>query len=153
MTLRIRRRLSGATFIHPMDLTQRTAILTPGFQETKLVRVFADGWNEEAARFNPSSIAATTEQLRGLCKLRLTLSHPLIAFTYAGDRALTDDDRDLFWDSFGLPTYEQHLGPDNELLAMECEVHAGLHVTGNFDHLPLISNYCPCGNPAPRQPQ
>ncbi|SRR5258708_6169938 len=153
MTLKIRRRVSGAPFIHPMDPTPRTAILAPGFQETKLVRVFPAGWTEKAAHFNPSSIAGTTEQLRRLTGFGIQLRHSLIALTYEGDAGLSDDDRDLFWDSFGVPAFEEHLGPDNELLAIECEAHAGLHVTGDFDYLHLDRNSCVCGNPAPRFPK
>ena len=133
-----------------MDPIPRTAILAPGFQETKLVRVFPAGWTDEAARFNPSSIAGPTEQLRRLTGRGIQLLHSLIAFTYDGQAGLSDDDRDLFWDSFGVPAYEQHLGPGNELLGMECEAHAGLHVTGDFDHLSLDRKSCVCGNPAPR---
>jgi len=150
MTLKIRRRASGATFIHPMIPTPRTVILAPGFQQTKLVRVFPGGWTQAAARFNPSSIAGPTEQLRRLTGLGLQLRHSLIAFTYDGQAGLSDDDRDLFWDSFGVPAFEQHLGPANELLAMECEAHSGLHVLGGFEDVHLDRNSCACGNPAPR---
>jgi len=150
MTLKIRRRVSGAPFIHPMDPTPRTAILAPGFQESKLVRVFPAGWTEEAARFHPSSIAGPMEQLRSLAKNGFALGHAVVAFTYQGHAGLSDDDRDLFWDSFGVPVFEQHLGPGNELLAMECEAHAGLHVMGDFGDARLDRNSCVCGNPAPR---
>src|SRR5262249_30627584 len=118
MIVKIRRRVSGATFIHPMDPTPRTAILTPGFQETKLVRVFRAGWTAEAARFNPASIAGTTEQLRRLTSHGIELTHSVIAFTYDGDSGLSDDDRELFWQAFGVPAFEEHLGARNELLAM-----------------------------------
>lgn len=152
MTVKIRRRASGAIFIHPMDPTPRTAILAPGFRETKLVRVFPSGWNEEAARFHPTSIAGPTEQLRRISSQKLQFRHAVIVFTYDGQPGLSDDDRDLFWDSFGVPVFEQHLGSGNELLAMECEAHAGLHVMGDFGHLRLDRNSCACGNPAPRLP-
>ena len=150
MTMRIRRRASGATFIHPMDPTPRTAILAPGFQETKLVRVFPAGWTEQAARFNPTSIAGPPEQLRRLTGLGLQLRHAVIAFTYQGQAGLSSDDRDLFWDSFGVPVFEQHLSHSNQLLAMECDAHAGLHVMGDVGHQRLDRNSCACGNPAPR---
>ena len=150
MNLKLRRRISGAPFIHPMDPTPRTAILAPGFQETKLVRVFPAGWTEEAARFHPSSIAGPPEQLRRLTKHGIELSHAVVALTYRGQPGLSEDDRDLFWDTFGVPVFEQHLGPGNELLAMECEAHAGLHVMVNFEDSHLDRNSCACGNPAPR---
>jgi len=115
--------------------------------------VFTAGWTREAARFNPASIAGTTEQLRRLTQLGIQLRHSVIAFTYNGDPGLSDDDRDLFWDAFGVPSFEEHLGLTNELLAMECEAHAGLHVMGDFDYLHLDRNSCACGNPAPRFPK
>lgn len=133
-----------------MDPTPRTAILAPGFQETKLVRVFPAGWTEEAARFHPSSIAGPAEQLRRLTERGLELKHAVVAFTYQGQAALSEDDRDLFWESFGVPVFEQHLGAGNELLAMECEAHAGLHVLRDFGESQLDRNSCVCGNPAPR---
>ena len=74
----------------------------------------------------------------------------MVAFTYQGQAGLSGDDRDLFWDSFGVPVFEQHLSPDNQLLAMECDAHAGLHVMGDFETLRLDRNSCVCGNPAPR---
>jgi hypothetical protein len=153
MTVKIRRRISGATFIHPIDPIPRTAILAPGFQETKLVRVFPAGWSRWAALFDPSSIAGPTERLRRIAQLGLQLRHSVIAFTYDGQASLSEDDRDLFWDSFGVPVFEEHLSTGNEVLAMECEAHAGLHVMGDFGHLGLDRKSCVCGNPAPRFPK
>ncbi|HLK21476.1 MAG TPA: hypothetical protein VKT81_21155, partial [Bryobacteraceae bacterium] len=117
---------------------------------TKLVRVFPTGWTEEAARFHPSSIAAPLDQLRRISRRGIELSHAVVALTYLGQQGLSEDDRDLFWDSFGVPVFEQHLGPANELLAMECEAHAGLHVISDFEDPGLDHVSCVCGNPAPR---
>ena len=153
MLLHFRRRETGATFVHPMDPMPRTAVLAPGFQETKLVRVFPSGWCEEAARFAPTSIAGPPERLRPLVELGLELKHAVIVFSYDGHAGLLDEDRDLFWDAFGVPVFEQHLGPDNEILAMECDAHAGVHLVGNFEKLRADKNSCACGNPAPRLPR
>jgi len=150
MTLRIRRRAEGVPFIHPMDPIPRTAVLAPGFLQTKLVHVFPTGWNEEAARFQPTSIAGTVDRLRRLTSHKLDLRHAVIVFTYEGQAGLADEDRELFWKAFGVPVFEQRLGPGNELLAMECDAHAGLHVVGDFSNLRLDRNSCACGNPAPR---
>ena len=62
-------------------------------------------------------------------------------------------DQELHAFAFGVPSFEEHLGLTNELLAMECEAHAGLHVMGDFDYLHLDRNSCACGNPAPRFPK
>jgi hypothetical protein len=153
MLLNLRRRASGALFIHPMNPTTRTAILSPGFQETKLVRVFPHGWNEEAARFKPSSIAGPVEQLRRLTKLDLRLRHAVIVFTYGGEAALCDDDRDIFWEAFGVPVFEQYLGRGNELLAVECDAHTGLHLVGDFETLNGSRKGCACGSPNPCLPK
>ena len=153
MPLNLRRRASGALFIHPMNPTPRTAILAPGFQESKLVRVFPQGWNAEAARFEPSSIAGPVEQLRKLTKLDLGLRHAVIVFTYSGEACLSDDDRDSFWEAFGVPVFEQYLGRGNELLAVECDAHTGLHLVGEFQTLNRDRNGCACGSPNPRMPK
>jgi len=153
MTVKIRRRSTGATFIHPMDPTPRTAILAPGFRPTKLIRVFPSGWNEEAERFQPSSIAGPPDQLRRLVDRNLQLHHAVIVFSWEDGSGLSDDDRDLFWESFGVPIFEQRLGAGNELLAMECDAHNGLHVMGEFGNLRMDRNTCACGNPAPRLPK
>jgi hypothetical protein len=150
MILIIRRRASGATFIHPMDPTPRTAILAPGFRQTKQVRAFPYGWNEAAARFKPWSIAGPVEQLRRIASLGLQLRHSVIPFTYDGQIGLSDEDRNLFWNSFGVPVFEQYLGLGNKLLAMECEAHTGLHVAGDFGYLRPDRSSCVCRNPAPR---
>jgi hypothetical protein len=150
MLINLRRRASGALFIHPMNPMPRTAILAPGFQETKLVRVFPHGWNEEAAKFEPSSIAGPLEQLRRLTKLDVRLRHALIIFTYGGEAGLSDDDRDIFWEAFGVPVFEQYLGRDNELLAVECDAHTGLHLVGDFEKLNRGRKACACGSPNPR---
>jgi hypothetical protein len=153
MNLNLRRRSSGAIFVHPMNPTPRTAILSPGFQETKLVRVFPRGWNAEAARFEPSSIAGSAEQLRRLTKIGLKLRHAVIVFTYSGEAALSDEDRDDFWDAFGVPVFEQYLGRGNELLAVECDAHTGLHLVGDFQTLNRDRKSCACGSPNPRMPK
>ena len=153
MTVKIRRRSTGATFIHPMNPTPRTAILASGFRQTKLVRVFPSGWSADAERFQPTSIAGAAEQIRRLVDLKLNLRHAVIVFTWEGGSGLSDDDRDLFWASFGVPIFEQRLGTGNELLAMECDAHQGLHVMGDFGHLRPDRNTCACGNPSPRLPK
>ena len=136
-----------------MDPVPRTAILTPGFQESKLVRVFPQGWTAEAARFEPASVAGPVEVLRALARIRPALTHAVIAFTYDGRPDLNDDDRELFWEAFGVPVFEQRLDARNRLLAMECHAHEGLHLAGEFRHLRAGKNCCACGNPAPRLPR
>ena len=148
--IKLRRRKEGARFVHPMDPMPRTAILAPGFRETKLARVFPTGWNEAANRFQPTSIAGPPEQLRRLARQGVRPQHSVIALTYDGQEALTPADRELFWKTFGVPVFEQLLSAGNELIAMECDAHDGLHLVGDFQHLKAGRSTCACGNPAPR---
>ena len=152
MTLRIRiqRPGKGARFVHPMDPAPRTAILARGFQDTKAARAFPRGWDEQVARFKPQSIAAPVDELRRLASLGLRLESAVIAFTYAGEGGLSSADRDLFWRGFGVPVFEQYLDHDNELLAMECDAHSGLHVMRGCQDMQLEREVCACGGRSPR---
>jgi len=150
MIIRIRRPRPGARFIHPLHPEPRTAVLAGGFEETKLVRVFPQGWNERAARFRPTSLAGPVEQLRRAARAGVELAHAVVAFTYAGASRVSRDDREWFWDAFGVPVFEQYLGSNNQLLAAECEAHCGLHVFSGCDEFDLDYDPCPCGNASAR---
>jgi hypothetical protein len=150
LRIQLRRRKNGALFVHPMDPMPRTAILAPGFQQTKLTRVFPGGWNEAAERFQATSIAGPLEQLHRLVGQDIRPKHSVVAFSYEGQEGLTSADRELFWATFGVPVFEQLLGAGNELIAMECDAHDGLHLVGDFKNLKAGMGMCPCGNPAPR---
>ncbi len=148
--IKLQRRKAGAQFVHPMNPMPRTAILAPGFRDTKLTRVFPAGWNDSAARFQPSSIAGTPDQLRVIARQGMRLQHSVVAFSYDGQPGLTAADRNMFWKAFGVPVFEQLLSAGNELLAMECDAHDGMHLIGNFENMKAGKSLCPCGNPAPR---
>ena len=150
MVVRIRRPWKGARFTHPTDPQSRTAILAPGFRETRLVRTFPQGWNHRARRFDPDSIAGPLEQLRHLARDTGPIERAVVVFTYGGGSGISADDRDSLWKSFGVPLFEQFLGPRNQLLATECDAHAGLHVVAGCEGLHLDHEVCACGNPAPR---
>ena len=82
-----------------------------------------------------------------------TVSKTEIVFTYGGEADLSDDDRDMFWEAFGVPVFEQYLGRGNELLAVECDAHTGLHLVGDFENLNRGRKGCACGSPNPRLPR
>jgi len=147
-----RRRSSAAIFHHPFEPAPRTAILTGGFESSRSARVFPGGWSESVSRFRPSAIAAPVPYLRELAArgVDVELQHAVVAFTYDADVRLSEDDRDLFWTAFGVPVFEQYLSSNNELLATECDAHAGLHIVSGCSGLILEKKACPCGNSAPR---
>ncbi|HLG98109.1 MAG TPA: hypothetical protein VKX49_17465 [Bryobacteraceae bacterium] len=148
--IRIQRAAKGARFVHPMDPSPRTAILVPGFQQGKTIRVFPNGWDHHVERFKPQCIVAPVEMLRALTARDLRLEHAVIAFTYQDDPGVSSADRDLFWRAFGVPVFEQYLSADNKLLAMECDAHAGLHVVRGCEDFALEREACPCGQRTPR---
>lgn len=150
MIVRLRRPSKGAIFVHPIEPVPRTAILTPGFRETRLVRVFPEGWNEHVKRFAPACIAGPFDRLQALAREGWPLEQAVVVFTYAGGPVLSQTDRDLLWQGFGVPVFEQYLDHEHKLLASECEAHAGLHVVSGCEGLPLEHDVCACGNPAPR---
>jgi hypothetical protein len=150
MRVIIRRRSRGAVFVHPVDPAPLTAVLTAGFRQTKLARVFPHGWNERAARFSPASIAGPLEQLLEVARARWRVEHSIVVFTFPGEPVLSALDRESFWKAFEVPVFEQYLGPKSQLLATECDAHAGLHVVNGYDDLDLEHEVCPCGNRAPR---
>lgn len=153
MILPFRRRQNGARFVHPVQPVPRTAILRPGFAESKLVRVFSSGWTEDAARFGPASVAGSVDDLRQVARDGFVLQHSVVVLTTDDKPELSSDDREYLWQTFGVPIFEQQLGPNNELIASECDAHNGLHMAGDFPSLRRDKNSCACGNPAPRLPR
>jgi len=137
-------------FVHPIDPVPRTAVLAPGFQAIRMVRVFAQGWDDRAARFQPTAVAGPIEQLRRLLTAGVRLEHAVIALTYQDDPVLSHSERELLWRALGVPVFEQYLDRKNRLLAMECDAHSGMHVVSGCAGLDLESEVCPCGNRAPR---
>jgi len=150
MVVRIRRPWKGARFIHPIDPGSRTAILTPGFRESRQVRIFLDGWTRRARRFDPSSIAGPLEQLQSLARDAWQIERAVVVFTYGGGSGISTRDRDSLWKAFGVPVFEQYLSPRTRLLAAECDAHSGLHVVSGCEGLPVEHEVCACGNPTPR---
>jgi phenylacetate-coenzyme A ligase PaaK-like adenylate-forming protein len=52
----------------------------------------------------------------------------IMPFTGVLQGALGDQERDLFWDVFQVPLFEQFLSPDGHVAGAECEAHESLHV-------------------------
>jgi hypothetical protein len=150
MRLIIRPNSNGAKFVHPSDPAPRTAVLAADFRYTKLTRVFPQGWNQRAARFAPAALAGPFVELFRAAQSGAHVEHSVVVFTYPGDPGLSPSERDWLWDAFGVPVFEQYLGPHSELVASECDAHAGLHVMNGHEDLDLEYDVCACGNRAPR---
>lgn len=176
-----------AAFRYPVGEAPRTAVLVPWFRKgfrngvreglrkrngeaglwsridrTPPVRVFPKGWSVAAAEFAPSAIVGTRDQLLALAlDDPPELWHAVIVVARVDDPLLTQDDLELLWRAFEVPVFEQVIGSSGELLAAECEAHAGLHIEASSDArcLDLLEAWsgrtlddapCGCGRKSPR---
>jgi hypothetical protein len=145
----------AAPFVYPSAGNPRVAVLQPGFRETRQVRYFANIDDEAALRFAPEVLAGTAIQLRRIATRNraTTVRNSVVVFTREGDRGLTEYDRDMFWDVFGVPAFEQYLSGRNRLIATECDVHEGLHIrlsAARREGWIRDSSPCACGDARPR---
>lgn len=146
------------SFVYPVHPAPRTAILVPWFHENvfenRPLRVFRNGWSDDAAAFAPAAVAGTLEQLSQLARSGIpSLTHSIIVLGRAGQPRLSEADRETLWAAFRVPVFEQVIGKSGKRLAAECEAHDGLHVESPA--LPLenerVENApCPCGRKTPR---
>lgn len=130
-------------FLYPVDPRPRTAVIMPqasgpGFAKSSGLRLLGVNWRRKLARSGVAAIAAPVDMLREMSAAikngELTigpLTNAVIAFTGVNLGELTGQDRELFWDVFQVPVFEQYLGFDGRLVAWECEAHDGLHVQSN----------------------
>jgi hypothetical protein len=116
-----------AALVYPIPPAPRTAVLMPVFRATDSVRIFPDGWTEEAKQFEPQALAGSFRQLEALAG-RASPSHALIVIRREFDPGLTDVNRDSLWKAFRVPAFEQVIDESGGLLATECEAHDGLHI-------------------------
>jgi hypothetical protein len=151
-------------FRYPLPGARRTALprialLDTDFEPGPNVARFAGDeiprmrvWEPEVLVV-PLSLALTLadQKQRGLLDLP-SLSTAIIALTSVEDSPIVDHHRDLLWRAFGVPLFEQLRGTKGGVIAVECEVHDGLHlldvdvpVAGE-----LITDQCPCGAEMPR---
>lgn len=143
MIVKLRVGKTIARFVHPLDPAPRTAILVPGFEVTRTVRVFPNGWDKAAAKFSPEAVAGTFSQLLTLSREGISLTHAVICLSWDRHALLSGAQRDLLWEAFGVPIFEQYLGPANVLWAYECEAHGGLHTTPAYPG-PALDSHCLC---------
>jgi hypothetical protein len=148
-----------ASFLYPVLPEPRTAVLARGFRTSGNIRVFPQGWCDEAAVFRPATIAGSKAQLTALLSARpVSLTHALIVILRLGEKLVTEGERERFWRAFGVPVFEQIVDRSGHLLASECEAHDGLHVdsaevelrTFELEGYRLDPTPCGCGRKSPR---
>jgi hypothetical protein len=142
----------GVAFRYPLDPAPRTAVLIPCFRSFGAVRVFGDGWNDDAVTFAPQAIAATLPQLDALAGV-VRITHAIVVFRREWQPRLAEPERERLWRAFQVPAFEQIIGEDGTLFAAECEAHNGLHLESKKfpagDH-EIDREPCGCGKTTPR---
>jgi hypothetical protein len=113
--------------VYPIPPAPRTAVLVDGFRSAGNVRVFENGWSQEAADWGPSAIAATVAQLSALPPVG-SVRNALIVLVRPDEPSLAEEDRNRLWRAFRVPVFEQRIDGLCNLLAAECEAHDGLHL-------------------------
>lgn len=150
----------------PLPQVPRTAVLCGGFRSNKSIRVFPAGFDDDVLQYQPELIAAPARVLRTLARqaqcglIQLpSLQYAIVVLTEMDGAFLVPDDRELFWDVFGVPVYEQLVGLRFETLAVECEAHQGLHVVHQdcpSKHIAatlkaqIVDTICGCGQAGQR---
>lgn len=113
----------------------RTAVLGAQLVETDSVRCFDPTWTGSLRQFRPEAIAGPVRVLMELAETMRdnhdvipTLTRAIVAFTGLEQGSLSESERDMLWQVFQVPIFEQCLATDGSLLAWECEAHDGLHI-------------------------
>lgn len=166
MRILVRRRKSDSrcTFVYPLPRTPRVALFDSRIQPDRRVRLFDSDASKDLRRlaaFQPQAFAGSLEQLRttvdaiGATVLQSFDIRLVVVFTTAGSPLLSRAQRDELWSTFRAPAFEQYVSTRGELIASECEAHAGLHVRTLLDPQLLTNGVldagpCGCGQSAPR---
>lgn len=141
-------------------------MLAPGFRNDRQTRCFPNGFTSDALHYQPEVLAGSIQTLRDIAhsvqrggvSLR-SLEYAVVVLTELHRGLLSPEDRRLLWDAFGVPVFEQIMGPRMETLATECEAHCGLHLSTSCSQIEdleaalsatVIETPCACGQPGTR---
>ncbi|MCC6587747.1 MAG: hypothetical protein IT168_13720 [Bryobacterales bacterium] len=123
----------------PWDPLPLVVAVAPWFPLQGRVQLMLEPSCQALMEAKPEAIAAPVSYLRGLAqaviekRLHLpTLRYGVIAWTGVSRPALTPPDRDLFWQTFQVPVFQQFRGFLGEPLAAECSCHEGMHVNAEY---------------------
>ena len=132
----------------PLPPSSRTAVLSALAESRGGLRIFrGDAARGGLARWRPDALAGPVGVLRRLAEgggLPGPLSHSVIAFITLRREFLAEAVRELFWSTWEVPVFGQIFGLSRELLAWECEAHAGYH----FDPHRVVFEVDPRGGEA-----
>jgi hypothetical protein len=115
-------------------------------------------------QFRPHILMGSSDNLQSLANLAedgiLDLSSvdtAILLATELGAPTITDIDRVVLWQCFGVPVYELLLSLDGKLIASECEAHVGWHLEPRVprpsrlvESARIETARCACGRKEPR---
>lgn len=131
---------------HPFASKSKIALVPPGLTPRQMLRRMK-GCPALAAPVGELALLARAVE-RGEID-PLPPLNAVVVFTGAHFGELRDLERDLFWRVFEAPVFEQCIGLDGQVLAVECDAHQGLHVLSAGQHLPegftALPERAPCG--------
>lgn len=136
---------------NPLPGEARIALVTEHFRTRAQIRCISPDRVDLLREFASEILAGSAAELLALRASGLK-PRAILALSGGAYGALTRTDRDALWSSFGVPVFENHLGPDGQLIARECEAHAGLHLVAGTPPAGLIvsEGECDCGRATPR---
>jgi hypothetical protein len=146
----------------PLLFSGPIAVLERGFRTEPRIREFTAPDYVGLEDFAPQVLVApldaalrlADQTLRGLVSLG-SVDFALIVLTRSEDTPLADHHRDLLWQAFAVPVFEQLLDVEGQVIASECEVHDGLHLEpgcsapAGLDCV-VLRDHCECGAETPR---
>lgn len=149
-------------FVFPLAFKPaRIAVIGAPFRMRKNMREFDAADVLALAEWNPDALVAPIAQVLSLADLKmsgraesLAFSTAIVALTRVGEK-ITEEDRDRLWNTFGIPVFEQRRAPNGHVVARECEVHDGLHITDAVLEIlaggeEVVTDECECGSSTPR---
>ncbi len=119
-----RMRTQPQQFIFPLAGPVRVALLEEGFRTDANVRTCSPDDMVRLSSYAPEALVAPLDLALSLAdrKRRGILDLPsvrtaIVVLTSCEDSPLIDDYRDLLWQAWGVPVFEQLRGPDGTIIA------------------------------------
>jgi len=122
----------------PWPATPRVAALEPWFSLNGGTKILTELNVSSLCRLEPEALVGPPDSLRWLARQAVegflslpSLRFGLVVFIGLGAGLLTEEDRELLWEAFQVPVWTQFRGFSGEILAVEGECRAGLHIVVN----------------------
>jgi hypothetical protein len=121
----------------PVPISAETRVASIGrnrIQAGRMRRFSTERW-PQIETFQPNVLLGRTADLQRLANLAdaeiidlSSVDTALLVSTGFGDMVISDVERVVLWQTFGVPVYELLLSADGHLLGSECEAHSGWHI-------------------------